>query len=300
MPQTSDITIPRLGHQRVWYWRGWRIRYSFLLPEDRAAQGKTPLLLLHGFGANLNQWRDNLYPLSQHRPVYALDFLGFGASEKAAAPYGTGLWSAQVFEFWQTFIGRPVILMGHSLGALVALTSAIAYPNMVERVVMLTLPAARQELVSGWVDTLSRQVESIFSTPLLMRPLFWFVRRPKFLKKVLQSIYLDPARVDDELISHFALPPTERGSARTLCYLVRSRTAADFSPSTQDLVTALAVPALLIWGERDRVVSPAWAEKLSPLNPLLTYRAIADAGHCVFDEQPEAVNRLVLEWATGA
>jgi pimeloyl-ACP methyl ester carboxylesterase len=300
MQQTLDITVPRLGHQRVWYWRGWRVRYSFLLPDDPAAQQRTPILLLHGFGASLNQWRDNLVPLSQQRPVYTLDFLGFGLSEKAAASYGTGLWSAQVFDFWQTFIGQPVVLMGHSLGALVGLVSAIGHPEMVERLVMLTLPAARQELVSGWVDALSRRVESVFSTPLLMRPLFWFVRRPKFLKQVLQSIYLDPARVDEELIAHFASPPTERGAARTLCYLVRSRTAADFSPSTQELVAALSVPTLLIWGEKDRVVSPAWAKKLEPLNPLLTYRAIADAGHCVFDEQPDAVNQLVLAWAEGS
>ncbi|HEY9737171.1 MAG TPA: alpha/beta fold hydrolase [Trichocoleus sp.] len=295
----SKVVPSRLGHQRTWYWRGWRVRYSFLMPEDPAAQENVPILLLHGFGSSLNQWRDNLLELGQHHPVYALDFLGFGASEKTAASYGTNLWSAQVFEFWQTFIGKPVVLMGHSLGALIALTSAIAHPTMVSRLVLFTLPAARQELVSGWVDTLSRTVESVFSTPLLMRPLFLFVRRPKFLKRVLQTLYMDPSRVDDELIAHFAGPPTERGAARALCYLVRSRTAADFSPSTQELVTALQVPALLIWGAQDRVVSPAWAEKLLPLNPQLTYRAIPDGGHCLFDEKPAEVNRLVLDWIRG-
>lgn len=292
----SAIAPSKLGHQRIWYWRGWRVRYSFLMPEDPAAQENVPLLLLHGFGASLNQWRDNLVELSQHHPVYTLDFLGFGASEKTAAAYGTRLWSAQVFEFWRTFIGQPVVLMGHSLGALVGLTSAIAHPEMVSRLVMFTLPAARQELVSGWVDTLSRTVESVFSTPLLMRPLFLFVRRPTFLKRVLRSIYLDPSRVDDELVAHFAEPPTERGAARTLCYLVRSRTEADFSASTQELVAALQVPALLIWGAKDRVVSPAWAEKLTPLNPHLDCRVIPEGGHCLFDEKPAEVNRLVLDW----
>lgn len=290
-------TVPRLGHQRLWYWRGWRVRYSFLLPPSAAAQSQPPLLLLHGFGANLNQWRDNLVPLSQQRPVYALDLLGFGASEKAASLYGTDIWTAQVFDFWQTFIGRPAVVVGHSLGALVALSAAAAHPSMVERLVMLTLPAARQELVSGWVDTLARTVEGLFSTPLLMRPLFLFVRRPAFLRRALQSIYLNPERVDQDLLDCFALPPTERGAARTLCYLVRSRTEADFSPSTQTLVASLTIPALLIWGQQDRVVSPAWAEKLVPLNPQLTYLPVPAAGHCLFDEQPELINQLILDWA---
>lgn len=300
MVQRVDKAVSRLGHQRVWYWRGWRIRYTFLRPDDPTASQKTPILLVHGFGSNLNQWRDNLYPLSQHRPVYALDLLGFGASEKAAAPYGTDLWSAQVFEFWQTFIGTPVILLGHSLGALVAITTAISRPTMVERLVMLTLPAARQELVSGWVDTLSRTVEGVFATPLLLRPLFLFVRRPQFLRKVLRSLYSDPDRVDEELIAQFTGPPTERGAARTLCYLVRSRTQPDFSPSTQDLVAALPVPTLLIWGDKDRVVSPTWATRLKPLNPLITVEVVPEGGHCLFDEKPEQVNQMILDWAEEA
>lgn len=295
MVQSPD-RVPRLGHQRIWYWRGWRIRYSFWVPDDPIAQARPPLLLLHGFGSSLNQWRDNLAPLGQQHPVYALDFLGFGASEKAASLYGTDIWSAQVFEFWQTFIGRPVILVGHSLGALVALTSAIAHPALAERLVLFTVPAARQELVAGWVDRFSRAIESLFSTPLLMRPLFLFVRRPQFLRRVLKTIYLNPERVDEDLVAHFAVPPTERGAARTLCYLVRSRTEADFSPSTQELVAALQVPTLLLWGEQDRVISPAWAEKLRSLNPRLTYKALANAGHCLFDEQPETVNQLILDW----
>lgn len=290
----------RLGHQHVWYWRGWRIRYTVLRPPTPAAQQQTPLLLLHGFGANFNQWRDNLLPLSQHRPVYAVDFLGFGGSEKAIAQYGTHLWSTQVFEFWQTFIGQPVVLLGHSLGALVALTTAIAHPGMAERLILLTLPAARQELVAGWLDTLSRTVEGVFATPLLMRPLFSLVRRPAFLRQALRGIYLDPSRVDEELVATFALPPQERGAARTLCYLVRSRTAPDFSPITHDLIEALQIPTLLLWGEQDRVIPSAWGEKIASLNPLLTFQRVSQAGHCFFDEQPEWTNQVIEIWLQSA
>lgn len=80
-----------------------------------------PLILLHGFGASIEQWRHNISVLSQQHRVYALDLLGFGASRKAYTQYGVNLWREQIYDFWRTFIGVPAILVGNSLGSLVAL-----------------------------------------------------------------------------------------------------------------------------------------------------------------------------------
>ncbi|MEO1401421.1 MAG: alpha/beta fold hydrolase, partial [Cyanobacteria bacterium J06635_1] len=296
MHRNHAHTRPDLGHQRLWIWRGWRIRYTYLMPDNPEAQTATPLLLVHGFGASLEQWRHNLRALSHQRPVYALDLLGFGGSQKPAAMLGAKVWQAQVFEFWQTVIGQPVILMGHSLGALVALTSAAGHPQMVKRLIMLTLPLARQELVSGWLDRLSRGVESVFVSPLLLRPLFQVVRRPWFLRAVLRKVYRQPERVDDDLVAAFARPTGDRGAARTLCYLVRSRTTADFSPTTHDLIEQLQIPILLLWGTEDTVIPIRWAEQIVPLNPQLTFQAIENAGHCLYDELPEALHGAIADW----
>ncbi|MEM9906755.1 MAG: alpha/beta fold hydrolase, partial [Cyanobacteria bacterium P01_D01_bin.44] len=289
-------TRPDLGHQRLWMWRGWRIRYTYLMPDNPEAQTATPLLLVHGFGASLEQWRHNLRALSQQRPVYALDLLGFGGSQKPATMLGAKVWQAQVFEFWQTVIGQPVILMGHSLGALVALTSAAGHPQMVARLIMLTLPLARQELVSGWLDRLSRGVESVFASPLLLRPLFQLVRRPWFLRAVLRKVYRQPERVDDDLVAALARPTGDRGAARTLCYLVRSRTTADFSPTTHDLIEQLQIPILLLWGTEDTVIPIRWAEQIVPLNPRLTFQVIENAGHFLYDESPGELHGAIANW----
>ncbi|MEO0457174.1 MAG: alpha/beta fold hydrolase [Cyanobacteria bacterium P01_A01_bin.114] len=294
MPQT--LTHPTLGHQRLWIWRGWRIRYTYVMPDSPAAQAATPLLLLHGFGASLEQWRHNLSILGQQRPVYALDLLGFGGSQKPAAMLGAQVWQAQVFEFWQAVIGRPVILMGHSLGALVALTSAAGHPQMVERLIMLTLPLARQELVSGWLDRLSRRVESLFASPLLLRPLFQVVRQPWLLRSILRKVYRQPDRADDDVVAAFVRPTCDRGAARTLCYLVRSRTTDDFSPTTRDLIEQLQIPILLLWGDQDTVIPIRWSEQIVPLNPQLTFHIIKDAGHFLYDESSGQLHDAIAEW----
>lgn len=284
------------GYQRFWHWRGWRIRYWFNPGPEGA--GGPPLLLIHGFGANLNQWRHNLPALSQVAPVYAIDLLGFGDAEKAATIYGAELWAAQVNDFIQQVIGQPVALVGHSLGALVALTATHRQANWVRQLALLTLPlgADREDLVAGWVAALALRVESLVANPLLMRSLFSIARRPSFLRRALAGIYTVPERVDDDLVNCFALPPGDRGAARALCYLVRSRTDPSFSPSIKDMVATLTVPTLLLWGDQDRVVPVAQAQSIADLSPLLTTQIIPGVGHCLYDETDADFNQRILIW----
>lgn len=296
MKRAAAVNRLDLGHQRLWYWRGWRVRYTYVRPQDPVAQQRTPMLLIHGFGASLEQWRSNLEDWGQQRPVYALDLLGFGHSQKASVLLGANVWQQQVYEFWQVFLGQPVILMGHSLGALVALTAAAQHPTMVQRLILLTLPLARQELVTGWLDQLSRRVESLFATPLLLRPLFAIVRQPRFIRGALMKIYQQPERVDEPLVELFTRPTLERGAARTLCYLVKSRTQADFSEVTAELLQQVDAPILLLWGSRDMVLPLAWARQILAAHPDIDYREIEGAGHCLYDEFPNQVSTAISTW----
>ncbi len=297
----SSLSSPlsEAGYQRFWHWRGWRIRYWFHPgPGDAAVP---PVLLIHGFGANLNQWRHNLPILSRVAPVYAIDLLGFGDSEKAATFYGAELWAAQVADFIRQVIGQPVALVGHSLGALVALTAAHNHPDWVRQLALITLPleANREDLVAGWVAALALRVESLVANPLLMRSLFALVRRPSILRRALASIYTVAERVDDDLVNSFALPPCDRGAARTLCYLVRSRTDAGFSPSVKDMIATLAVPTLLLWGDQDRVVPVGLAAGLTALSQALSLEVVPDGGHCLYDETDADFNARVEAWLRG-
>ena len=304
LPSTllSSLSSPlsEAGYQRFWYWRGWRVRYWFH-PGPAAGGDAVPLLLVHGFGANLNQWRHNLPALSRVAPVYAIDLLGFGDSEKAATLYGAEFWAAQVGEFVRGVIGQPVALVGHSLGALVALTVAHNHPDWVRQLAVITLPlgADREDLVAGWVAALALRVESLVANPLLLRSLFSLVRRPGFLRRALAGIYTVPERVDDDLVSLFALPPCDRGAARTLCYLVRSRTDPSFSPSIKDMIATLTVPTLLLWGDQDRVVPVAQAQALAPLSPRLTTEIWPGVGHCLYDEADAEFNQRIQTWLQG-
>lgn len=296
MKRIQAMTCTDLGRQRFWCWRGWRVRYTYTNPQDPVAQRRAPMLLIHGFGASLEQWRSNLPIWGQQRPVYALDLLGFGHSQKVSVLLSAELWQTQIHEFWQVFIGQPVILVGHSLGALVSLTATARYPGMVQRLILLTLPLARQELVTGWLDRLSRGMEALFATPILLRPLFTVVRQPRLIRGALMAIYQRPERVDEALIALFTRPTLERGAARTLCYLVKSRTKPGFSEATATLLQQVNIPILLLWGNQDTVLPQIWADQILTAKPEITYREIENAGHCCYDECPEIVDRAIQTW----
>jgi pimeloyl-ACP methyl ester carboxylesterase len=285
----------RLGAQRDWVWRGWRVRYTHI----RGGKDHSPMLFLHGFGSALTQWQENLLPLSQSRTVYALDLLGFGGSEKAAAPYKISFWVEQLYEFWRTFIHQPIVLVGHSLGALVALTAAIAHPDMVQNLVLVTLPAARQELLPklpAWLQSIAGEAEGFFASPLLIQPLFKIISQPKVIGAILRAVYVNQERVTEELIESFVAPGRDRGAAQTLSRLTKARTQNDFSPLTRDLLPQVQVPILVLWGSEDRVIPLTWGRQLPPLNSRLKLVEIPDGGHCAYDECAERVNAEILAW----
>lgn len=300
MPAVSSYCPPlpwhtQLGSQRDWVWRGWQIRYTYLRVREPLPES-VPIVFLHGFGAALTQWRLNLEPLSQHHTVYALDFLGFGASEKGSANYKVDLWMAQVRDFCREIVGRPVVLVGHSLGALVALAIAAHDPALVQGLILLTLPASRQELLPGKLQSVVGEIESFFSSPLLLRPLFSLVRRPGVIRSVLRAVYANPEAITDELVRSFAIPAGDRGAAKVLCRLVQARTQTDFSPSTKALLQAVNLPILLLWGQKDRIIPLAWGRQLPAVNSRLKLIELPNAGHCPYDECADRVNQEILAW----
>ncbi|MBD2076657.1 alpha/beta fold hydrolase [Phormidium sp. FACHB-592] len=288
----------RVGNQRDWVWRGWQTRYTYL----RAAKpgSTTPLILLHGFGASIGHWRNNLDALAEHHTVYALDMLGFGASEKACASYKTDLWVEQVYDFWQTFIQTPVVLVGNSIGSLICMAAAAAHPDMVAGVVMISLPdlSMEEEALPKPLRPLVASVKRLILSPLLLRALFPLVRRPKFVRTWASIAYAQPTAITDELIDILAGPPQDRGSAQAFAAIFRAVTDARYSPHIRTVLPTLTVPMLLLWGQQDRMIPKQFARpsQYGEYNPNLKLIELENAGHCPHDECPEQVNEAILDW----
>ncbi|MCY7390439.1 MAG: alpha/beta fold hydrolase [Leptolyngbyaceae cyanobacterium CAN_BIN12] len=287
----------QVGSQRDWVWRGWQTRYTYI----RASQlnpKTTPVLLLHGFGASIGHWRQNMVSLGQYHNVYALDMLGFGASRKAQVNYKIDLWVEQVYDFWQTFIQQPIVLVGNSIGSLVCLAAAAAHPDMVKGVVMIGLPdmSAREEAMPKFMRPAVATIESLFASPLLLKNLFYLVRRPEVVRKWAAIAYYNPAAISDELVDILTGPAQDRGAAAAFGAILKAMIGSDFAPSVKTLLPNLEIPLLLIWGNQDRMIPPSLSRRFVELNANLQLVNVDNAGHCVHDECPEQVNQILLDW----
>ncbi|MBE9167938.1 alpha/beta fold hydrolase [Pleurocapsales cyanobacterium LEGE 06147] len=293
--QTTKHWQQRIGNQRDWVWRGWQTRYTYLRATHSS---RTPLILLHGFGTSIEHWRHNLPVLSQKHTVYALDLLGFGASRKANADYTVSLWVEQVHDFWQTFIRRPVVLVGNSIGSLVCLTLAATYPEMVEGIVMLSLPdvSLRQEMISPMLRSLVTSLENLVASPPLLKNLFKILRRRPFIRSWAAIAYENKAVITEELLEILSAPAYDEGAEQTFCTLFRAVRQPGFAPPAKEVLPKLNIPMLLIWGRQDRMVPPNLAPMFAQLNPNIKLVEIEPAGHCPHDECPEQFNLILLDW----
>jgi len=311
----------RVGIQRDWMWRGWQTRYTYLRPPKSAVPGnggafasegiqageiyslasETPIILLHGFGASIGHWRQNLSQLAESHTVYALDLLGFGASQKAPANYDVSVWVEQVYDFWLTFIKKPVVLVGNSIGSLICLAAASAHPDMVAGLVMISLPdpSVRAEAVPPWALPAIEAVESLFVSPIVLRTLFYFARKPAFVRRWAAFAYANPESVTDELVEILSGPAGDRGAARAFCALFKAVGSSHFGPGVKSVLPTLKIPMLLIWGRLDRMIPPKFARphQFVECNPnCVELVELDNAGHCPQDECPEEVNREILNW----
>ncbi|MCM1982728.1 alpha/beta fold hydrolase [Lyngbya confervoides] len=288
---------PPIGIQRDWSWRGWQARYSFLPPEI-ASEDRPPLLFIHGFGASIGHWRQNIPYFAQHHPVYALDLVGFGASEKIEQAFNVDFWVQQVHDFWHTLIQTPVILVGNSIGSLVCMAIAAQYPDLCRGVVLLNLPdtTLREEMIPTWVRPWVTRIEQLFTTPLILKPLFYLLRSPALLKRWARLAYHDGAAVTEELMEILALPTRDRGAAQTFVCLFQSMPKASFGPSAKLTLPRIQAPILLLWGQQDRMVMPHFGHQFARCNPQITHVQLEQAGHCPQDERPEQVNAILADW----
>ena len=288
----------KVGNQRDWIWRGWQTRYTYQRCSDVHRPDTAPVLLLHGFGASIGHWQHNLEFLTTHHTVYGLDLVGWGGSRKPDVKYDIDLWVDQVYDFWQAFVGQPMILVGNSIGSLVALVAAARHPEMAASLVMVSLPdlSAEQEMIPKPIQPLVNGIKRIILNPPILRTLFRIVSRPKVARSWAKIAYANPDRVTDDLVDLFLTPAREKEAPAAFVKIMQGMTSSNFSPNIRKLLPELQIPMLLLWGCEDRMIPPGTAAVLVKLNPRLELVNLEAAGHCAHDEVPDLVNEKIRTW----
>jgi pimeloyl-ACP methyl ester carboxylesterase len=259
----------------------------YWLSEPRQGQ---PLLLIHGYGALIEHWRRLMPLLQEQHTVCAFDLHNFGYSSPLNGQPSGKAWAQQAAQIIESVLQEPPIVIGHSMGGMVAAQLAHDYPQLVRGLVLTNsvgLPPERSP------NALEQAFIGMVRAPVLGEILAEVVTNSWAVKRGLQSAYYNQEQVTPDLVEAFSGPLRKRGGPKA--YLAVSRSFGqyqlDFAPGT------VQQPTLLIWGEHDRSMPATQAEKFRQrFLPQAQISIIPDSAHCPFDEVPQAFADVVLPW----
>ncbi|GAA4751753.1 alpha/beta fold hydrolase [Amnibacterium soli] len=215
----------------------------------------TPFVLVHGIGCGLSYFEPIAPLLAEHGPVHVLELPGFGDAPKPPSVLTIEEHAGLVVALLRS-MGRPVVLVGQSMGCEIVLEAALRAPELVERVVLIgavTDPDERTALQQG----LRLAQDVLGETPATNWRVF--------------SEYL------------------KCGPRRYLATLP-SMLAYD----TEAAAAALTVPALLIRGEKDPICRRPWARRLAARLAVGRLVEIPGGHHNAHSTHPRATASAIL------
>ena len=247
---------------------GLRLRYLALGDGD-----SVPVLLLHGFGADLNTWMFTQPALADGRQVIALDLPGHGGSGKQLDRADAESLAAIVEHALNALGIERLHLVGHSMGGGIAISFAVREPERVATLTLISSAALGPEINAAFIDGFvraARRREAIEALNLL-------VHDPALVSRTMIEDVLRYKRLDGvpEALAAFAEEWFPGGRQRVVL---------------GDAVAVLKLPVQIIWGREDRIIPVAHAEALASRVPV---HILEQTGHLPHMEKAGEVNRLI-------
>jgi pimeloyl-ACP methyl ester carboxylesterase len=250
-----------------------------------AADAGPPLLCLHGVTSRWQTWLPVMPSLSLRWQLHALDLRGHGASGRTFGAYRINDYADDVVTLLQRELGAPTVIIGHSLGAIIATAVAARAPELVRAVVLEDPPLAafRHEQLrerpeyAGFLALRDLAREGHTSAELL--PIL-SARRPE----------LDSAGVRAWAAAIAALDPD------VLTLVVEDRAKVGYDQDT--CLRQITAPTLLVQGEPSLggALSDEDARRAVGLLTRGTYVKLPHVGHGIHTADPAGFSRLVHDF----
>jgi len=305
---------PDYKNCNYWNWNGFKVAWFV---ENENENENKPLLFLHGFGASSYHWRKNIKSFAKEGyAVYSIDLLGFGKSDQPGirdiGKLDNGIWCDQVTDFITEIIrpinSKKIVLIGNSLGGLVALTCAATIPEEISGIIVSPLPDPLSLNISNYenkqkLKTLKVNIIKFFLKILPIEIILFVLNRFRLINYFLNLAYEKKHSIDKELISIVATPskrPTASRALRAMCLGMATRSNKLKSSFLLKIISeAKKVPFLLIWGEKDNFIPLIYGKRIAKLYQWVELKVIANSGHCVHDEDHHLFNTISKNWIKG-
>ncbi|MGF1474175.1 MAG: acetoin dehydrogenase dihydrolipoyllysine-residue acetyltransferase subunit [Geminicoccaceae bacterium] len=248
-----------------------RIRYLKL--GDAEA---TPVLFIHGFGGDLNNWMFNQEALAETSTTYAIDLPGHGGSTKDPHTGDVGAMTQAVLAFMGALGLEKSHFVGHSMGGAVCLDMALNHPEKVASATLVAPASLGPDINMSYIDGFMRE------------------KRAKKLKPVLEMLVHDPKMISAEMVDDVIKYKRVDGVDAALNTIANATFAGGHqSLELKNKLDEISLPMQIIWGEQDQILPFAHADGVSDT---VKVHSFADAGHMPHMEKAAEVNALILEF----
>jgi 3-oxoadipate enol-lactonase len=243
----------------------WRIDAGgYGLRVGVSGSGPPDLVCLHGLVDRLGIWDRMLAPLAERGRVIRMDQRGHGDSQAPPGPYRREDLASDVVCVLDAVGSRRAILLGHSMGGIVAMATALAHADRVAGLVLVGTASQCSERVARWYERIAEAGEQ------------------DGVEGLARAIYGADA--------HRAVS----GDAQGIAHVTRTLKSLHEDPLTPRL-SEIRCPALLVVGEKDPM-GPKASAILADRLPQAELQVVPDCGHWVHVERPEALLQAFDGW----
>ncbi|HEU4328028.1 MAG TPA: alpha/beta hydrolase [Roseiflexaceae bacterium] len=234
-----------------------------------------PVLFLHGWLGSWRYWLPTMERVADHFRTYSFDFWGFGDSRRQRTQESIQNYSDQVIRFLDELGIDRVLLVGHSMGGMVALKTAINHPERITRVAAVGAPIVGDSL--SWLLKLTDR-------PVLAEAF----ARVSWFRRYMFQLFL--GETTDAAV-HEILDDSVKSSSTTLRRAVGSMWRTDLRHELH----RLAVPSLIVHGGRDQIVHPNQADLFDAVQSAEVV-VMPESRHFPFLDEPEIFNDVLLRF----
>jgi len=261
------------------------------LGPQRGTDAK-PLVFVHGLSGSWPNWLEQLPAFAAEHRVIALDLPGFGHSPMPRETISISGYARTLDRLLDQLGVDAAAVIGNSMGGFIGAELAIAFPQRVERLVLVSAAGISTHAYPG-----SRQAVPVLHRleRILMASSAWAasmsdttMRRARLREAALGVVVRHPSKLPAALAAEqvrgAGKPGFIGGLEAVLDYEIRER------------LGEIACPTLIVWGERDRLINVRDADVFAELIPNSRKVVFGDTGHMSMLERPDEFNRLLADF----
>jgi pimeloyl-ACP methyl ester carboxylesterase len=253
-----------------------------------------PLVFIHGLSGCWQNWLEQLSVLAREHRVLAVDLPGFGSSPMPAERISISGYGRLLDRLLEQLGIDAAAVIGNSMGGFIGAELAIAFPQRVERLVLISAAG-----ISTYADPRTTRALPTLrrSERLVAASAAWVAaksdtvaRRPRLRDATLAVVTRHPSRLPAPLAAEQLRGAGKPGFMQAL----ESILDYDF----RERLPEIACPTLIVWGDGDRLINVRDADVFAELIPGSRKVIFEDTGHMAMLERPAAFNALLSDFLT--